>query len=189
MKTNMQNPFIVGKKVYLRPVESDDAELFVRWQSHPDVRYSFFIGIPTNALRQREFIENLYKDNNILLFMIVSQENNAPIGFTLFNRIDWIGRAATYGIIIGEPEEWGKGFGTEVTQLMVDYGFQTLGLNRIQLHVWKGNLRGLKAYQKAGFKKEGLLRQAMYHAGKHEDFYVMSILHSEYKKKPKTSKR
>lgn len=183
MKTNPRNPFIVGKKVYLRPVESEDAELFVRWQSHPDVRYSFFIGMPTNVMRQREFIENLYKDNYTISFVITSQGNNKPIGVTMFNRIDWIGRAATYGIIIGEPKEWGKGLGTEVTQLMVDYGFQTLGLHRIQLHVWVGNTRGLKAYQKAGFKKEGLLRQAMYHAGKHEDFYVMSILYSEYKKR------
>ena len=181
----MKNPFIIGKKVYLRPVETEDAELFVKWQSNPDVRYSFFIGFPTNSTRQKEYIENLYKEKDFILFVVMSVESDEDVGFTGFYRVDWIGRAATYGIIIGEPKEWGKGFGSEVTKLMVDYGFRTLGLNRIQLHVWKGNNRGLKAYQKAGFKKEGILRQAMYHAGKYEDFYVMSILRKEYLAKRK----
>jgi diamine N-acetyltransferase len=184
----MKNPFIVGEKVYLRPVELDDSGLFVKWYSNPDVRFSFFIGFPTNAKRQREFFENAYKDKEFIFFIIMSHENNKPVGFTGFYRIDWIGRSATYGIIIGDSEEWGKGYGSEVTQLMVKYGFQTLGFNRIQLHVWKGNSRGLKAYQRAGYQKEGLLRQAMFHEGKYEDFYIMSILKSEFKKKKKTKK-
>ncbi len=63
---------------------------------------------------------------------------------------------------------------------MVDYGFLTLGLNRIQLQVWVDNIAGVKAYERAGFKREGMLRQAMFHDGKYCDFLVMSILREEY---------
>jgi diamine N-acetyltransferase len=176
----MQNPFIIGKKVYLRPVEVTDMDLLVRWNSNPEARYSFFIGLPTNARRQSEYLENMYKEKDHLLFIIVALESNEPVGITGFWRIDWVGRAATYGLIIGDSKNWGKGYGSETTRWMVDYGFQTLNLNRIQLHVWAGNTAALKAYKKSGFKREGLLRQAMFHDGKYEDFYVMSILQKEF---------
>ncbi|MCX7918742.1 MAG: GNAT family N-acetyltransferase [bacterium] len=179
----MKNEFIVGEKVYLRPVELDDLELFCRCANHPDARYSFFIAFPSNRVRQEEFIRSLYKEKELIFFTIVIKESDIPIGHTAFHRIDWVSRVATYGIIIGDSRYWGKGYGSEVTQLMVKYGFETLGLNRIQLHVWKDNIAGIKAYERAGFKQEGLLRQAMFHEGHFCDFYIMSILREEYFKK------
>ena len=178
----MKNEFIIGKKVYLRPVELEDLDLFCRSVNNPAVRYSFFIAFPTNRVRQEEFIRSLYKEKDLIMFTIVTKDKNIPVGHTAFHRVDLISRSATYGIIISDSKYWGKGYGSEVTQLMVEYGFQTLGLNRIQLHVWFENIAGMKAYQRAGFKKEGLLRQVMFHEGKFCDFYVMSILHNEYQK-------
>ncbi len=63
---------------------------------------------------------------------------------------------------------------------MIQYGFDILNLNRIQLHVCCDNVFAVKAYEKAGYKIEGTLRQAMYHHNKYCDFYVMGILRSEY---------
>jgi RimJ/RimL family protein N-acetyltransferase len=179
----MQNAFIIGKKVCLRPVELEDLDLFCRCVNNPEVRYSFFIAFPTNRVRQEEFIRTLYKEKDFVIFTIVTKTQNIPIGHAAFHRIDLVSRAATFGIIIGDSKYWGKGYGSEVTQLMVEYGFQTLGLNRIQLHVWSENIAGMKAYKSAGFKQEGLLRQAMFHEGNFCDFYVMSILREEYQKK------
>lgn len=178
----MENEFIIGEKVYLRPVELSDLDLFCRCGNNPEVRYSFFIAFPTNRVRQEEFIRGLYKEKDLVLFTIVTKDKNVPVGQTGLHRIDLVSRAATYGIIISDSKYWGKGYGSEVTKLMVDYGFQTLGLNRIQLHVWSENIAGMKAYERAGFKQEGLLRQAMFHEGKFCDFYVMSILREEYQK-------
>lgn len=85
-----------------------------------------------------------------------------------------------FGIVIGEKDCWGKGYGTEVTRLMVWHGFQNLNLNRIWLNVYDFNPRGIRAYEKAGFKKEGALRQAMYAEGKYHDTFVMGILREEW---------
>ncbi|MDI6784549.1 MAG: GNAT family protein [bacterium] len=176
---------MIGKKVYLRPVEVADIDLFCRCVNNPEVRDSFFIAFPSNRVRQEEFIRSLYKEKDLVIFTIVTKAQNIPVGHTAFHRVDFVSRSATYAIIISDAKYWGKGYGSEVTQLMVEYGFQTLGLNRIQLHVWSENIAGLKAYERAGFKQEGLLRQAMFHEGKFCDFYVMSILREEYINKSK----
>jgi len=178
----MRNEFIIGEKIYLRPVELEDVEVLCRCLNNPESRFSFFLAFPTNHVRQEEFIRSLYKDKELIVFIIVTQDENIPVGYTLFTRIDLVSRAATYGIIIGDSKYWSKGYGSEVTRLMVDYGFNTLGLNRIQLQVWVDNIAGVKAYERAGFKKEGMLRQAMFHDGKFCDFLVMSILREEYLK-------
>jgi RimJ/RimL family protein N-acetyltransferase len=86
---------------------------------------------------------------------------------------------AIFYIGIADKTNWSKGYGSEATELMVHYAFSTLNLNRIQLHVAKENKPAVKVYQKAGFKIEGTLREAMYHKGQYCDFYVMGILRSD----------
>ena len=72
---------------------------------------------------------------------------------------------------------------------MVEYGFNVLNLNRIQLHVAAHNSRGIKAYEKVGFRREGLLRQAMYQNDRYFDFYVMAILRNEFYGKKRQEKQ
>jgi RimJ/RimL family protein N-acetyltransferase len=187
----MENQFIVGKTVYLRPVESKDSLVYAQCTNNPEVRLTFFTIFPINLVRQEEQIRELYKQKDFIPFTIVVKKTDKPIGITAFHRVDLASRAAVYSIVISDPGEWGKGYGSEVTQLMVEYGFSVLNLNRIQLHVVAYNTRGLKAYEKAGFRKEGLLRQAMYQNDRYYDFYVMAILREEFysKNRPRKQKR
>jgi RimJ/RimL family protein N-acetyltransferase len=71
---------------------------------------------------------------------------------------------------------------------MVDYAFMTLNLNRIQLHVCAENTPAIKIYERVGFQKEGVLRQAMFRKGNYVDFWVMGILRSDWLKQ-KNSQR
>ncbi len=183
----MEHPFIVGGRVYLRAVEPGDAPLLAQCHNQPEVRDSFFIAFPTNIDRQGEEIKNLYERKEYVPFVICVKETGKAVGITAFHRVDLVSRAAVYSIRIADPVDWGRGYGSEVTRLMVAYGFETLNLNRIQLHVFVGNKRGLRAYEKVGFVKEGLLRQAMYRNDEYCDFYVMSILREEYYKKKEES--
>jgi RimJ/RimL family protein N-acetyltransferase len=102
------------------------------------------------------------------------------VGITGLVRVDLVSRAGVYYIIIADSSDWSKGYGSETTGLMIKYGFDVLNLNRIQLHVCVTNEAGIKAYERAGFVKEGLLRQAMYKEGAYYDFFVMGILRQEY---------
>jgi RimJ/RimL family protein N-acetyltransferase len=176
----MKNPFIIGDKIYLRAIEADDAPLLLQAASHPDIRHSLFIYFPKNLASMEEFIGKLYSNQETILFMICDRAEDTPVGYTGFFRCDWGSRAAVFFITLFDPARKGKGYGGEATRLIVRYGFETLNLNRIQLHVWVDNAAGVKAYQKAGFQIEGTLRQAMYHEGRYCDFYVMGILREEY---------
>ena len=176
----MSDPFIVGDKVFLRPIENEDAVHLLKSSTHPAISHSLFIYFPKNLDRIREFVEKLYTDQETILLMICDKDAETPVGYTGFFRCDWGSRAAVFFLTLFSPEAKGKGFGGEATRLIVQYGFETLNLNRIQLHVWVDNEPALKIYQKVGFQIEGTLRQAMYHDGQYCDFYVMGMLREEY---------
>lgn len=176
----MDIPFIYGEKVYLRAVEPEDAEILAKVNNQPEVRYSFFIAFPTNAHRQREFIKELYEKRIFVPFIICEKESKRAIGYTAFHNVDLVSRCTAYSIRIADPADWGRGYASEVTRLMISYGFETLNLNRIQLHVCTDNERGIRAYKKAGFQIEGTLKEAMYHDDKYCDFHLMALLRKEY---------
>ena len=122
------------------------------------------------------------KEERPLMIEVQSSEGWIPIGdFGLFG-IDWRIRAAELGIVIGEKEYWDKGFGTETVNLILDHEFKTLNFNRISLRAFKNNHRAIRAYEKAGFMQEGILRQGHYHDRNHIDVILMSILISDWKK-------
>src|SRR5438477_214806 len=76
---------------------------------------------------------------------IVLNATDRLIGVAGLHSINQKDRHAAFGISIGEKEEWGKGYGTEATRLIVGYAFETLNLNRVWLHVHAHNERGIRA--------------------------------------------
>lgn len=172
--------FLEGKKVYLRPVQDEDTKLVYFGKNNADVRETLFLFAPMTLEQVQAEIKQWSTSKEIMFFTICSREDDKPVGQTAFVRIDYVSRAAVFYIAIYDPECWSKGYGGEATRLMVDYAFDILNLNRIQLHVCAENVKGVEAYKKAGYKIEGTLRQAMYHHNTYIDFYVMGILREEY---------
>lgn len=172
--------FYEGEKIFLRPVEEEDIELFYFGRNNPDVRETLFLFFPMTYEQVKNELQSLFTTKDNLTFTIVEKETNIPVGQTSFVRIDYVSRMATFFLAIWDPEHWSRGYGTEATKLMVDYGFEILNLNRIQLHVAVENKNAIRAYEKCGFKIEGTLREAMYHHNKYCDFHLMAILRSEF---------
>jgi RimJ/RimL family protein N-acetyltransferase len=182
METQHSDAFIIGKKIYLRAVKPGDEEMISRIENHPDPRSTLFYALPTTLEQQKERIDGFLTDPNSVLFTICRNQDNTPIGETALFRIDWVGRTAIYYIGIADRENWSKGYGSESTSLMVDYAFDSLNLNRIQLHVAIENKTAVGIYEKTGFKIEGTLIEAMFHEGKYCDFYVMGIIRRDWDK-------
>ena len=176
----MKNPFIIGKKIYLRPIDADDIDQFVTWLNDEEVRQYLSIAIPFYNIREREYVDNLYKDDSNIGLGIVIKENNKHIGNVGLHKISSIDRNAELTIFIGDKDSWSKGYGTEAIKLMVDYGFNQLNLHRIHLGVFDFNKRAERSYEKAGFKKEGTYREHIFKNGKYCDLHVMGILRSEW---------
>lgn len=102
------------------------------------------------------------------------------IGIARLDDVNETDRNARFAIGIWLPENWGKGFGTDAARLVLKYGFEMLGLHRIDLIVLVMNKRAIRSYEKAGFKQEGVLRERASIDGRWEDDILMSMLEQEY---------
>lgn len=191
----MKCPYRIGTKIYLRPLEREDIPRLLPWINHPDITRTLQLYLPLHQPREEEFIDSLYKDPaSIALGIALRAPSQATteeeaarqehadrlIGVTGIHEFDIKNRSANFGIVIGEPHFWNKGYGTETTRLMRDLAFGTLNANRFWLHVYENNPGGQRAYERAGFRVEGRLRQAHYIEGRYWDVLVMSILREEW---------
>jgi RimJ/RimL family protein N-acetyltransferase len=178
----MVNPFLVGQRVYLRPFQRADAPVLVRCMNDPAVRRALLLERPITLEEEEEFLARLAGNKELVLLGVVARDGDRLVGSTGLSAIQPSSRQAQFGIFIGGPEEWGKGYGTEATELMVGYGFETLNLNRIWLHVFEDNLRAIRIYEKLGFAREGLLRQAVFREGRYLDEVSMAVLQEEWRR-------
>ncbi|MBI1742951.1 GNAT family N-acetyltransferase [Candidatus Acetothermia bacterium] len=176
----MKNPFLVGTRIYLRAIEREDAHLFVTWLNDSDVNRTLLTSRPINLPYELDWVEKSYHREHDITLGIALKETDQLIGSTGLHKLDYRNRHAMFGILIGEKSEWNKGYGTEATALTVKYAFETLNLNRVWLHVYEHNARGIKAYEKAGFRQEGVLRQDSYREGRYWNTITMAILREEW---------
>jgi len=178
----MNTPFLVGNKIYLRPLEIEDLERCVRWINNEEINQFLLVGrTPFNRIREEEWLRSLYKDQRNIVLAIVLKENDEHIGNVGIHFISWVDRYGILGIMIGEKKHWDKGYGTEATRLMVNYAFNTLNLKRVELSVFEFNERAIKCYLKAGFKEEGRLKNRRFKAGRYWDEIVMAVLRENWK--------
>jgi len=176
----VKTPFLIGKQIYLRPLERSDAPVIVPWFNDIEVTRTTLQYLPLNLRFEEQFIEKLYQSDQQIVLGIAITEDDRLIGVTGFHQIDQRTRQASFGITLGVKAEWGKGYGTEATGLLVRYAFETLNLNRVWLHVFEDNARGLRSYEKVGFKREGLLRQDNFREGRYGNTVVMGLLREEW---------
>ncbi|MCL1995610.1 MAG: GNAT family N-acetyltransferase [Defluviitaleaceae bacterium] len=170
---------IACEKVYLSPICMDDADTFTRWINDPDVNYFLtFYSKTISFEKEKELLDVIAKSGNH--FSIVAQETDELLGNCGFFSIDETNRAAEMGIFIGNKEQWGKGYGTCATQLLLKYGFENRNFHNICLKVFSFNERAIACYEKVGFKKQGIRREAIIRGNKKYDEIYMDILADEY---------
>jgi len=176
----MKNPFLIGERIYLRPLEREDAAQIVPWINDPDLRRTMQTNKPLNNQSEWDYIDRLSHSEHDLILGVALKEYDQLIGVTGFHNIDFRNRHCLFGITIGAKELQCKGHGKATTQLMLEHAFTTMNLNRVQLMVYEYNERGIRTYTGVGFKKEGVLRQDNYREGRYWDTWVMAILREEF---------
>ncbi len=176
----MINPFLTGQEVYLRPLERADARIVQPWVNDPEIGRYLLIYRPFNLQAEEEFIDKVNHSDADICLLIARTSDDQAIGVTGFHQLNFKNRHAVFGINIGDKQCWGKGYGTEAGYLMMDYGFNTLNLNRVMLQVFEYNERAIHVYEKIGFQQEGILRQEHYRDGQYWDTIVMGLLRSEW---------
>ncbi|SFX55537.1 GNAT family protein [Olsenella sp. kh2p3] len=105
------------------------------------------------------------------------------IGESVINEIDSKLRSANFRIGIFDTSSLGCGIGSWAIEQTIDFAFREIGLHRLSLDVFSFNPRAIRAYEKAGFVREGALRDAVIDSatGSYGDDILMSILESEWR--------
>jgi RimJ/RimL family protein N-acetyltransferase len=176
---------IVGEKVALGPLRKDTISLAYRWLN--DFEVSLRSGDPVRSITMESLQAEFERDNKEMNyrwfgFTIYERATKRAIGFTELREIQWPDASATFGIVIGEKDCWNKGYGTETTKLMLDYGFAVLGLHNIMLTTYGYNLGAIRAYTKAGFREMGRRREAHIWGGRRYDEVAMDCLSNEFER-------
>jgi len=174
---------IKGKKVILRPLNSNDIVKIFQWHNSMNLKnLAMMHPFPIPIELEREHFERQLKniDNKTVLFGIDDIENKEFVGFTKIYNINWIHRTAYFGIVIGHENSQGKGLGKETTELILEYAFNNLQLLKILLEVVTFNEKAINLYKKIGFETEGLLKRQVYIDGSYHDVVVMSIFKENF---------
>lgn len=160
-----------GERISIRLLNQDDVgEAYLRWMNDPEITQYLESRWKAYAIDDlREYVVNINKNNNEYLLGIFNNIENKHIGNLKIGGINWIHRYADIGIIIGEKDYWGKGFGVEAIRLGSVFAFDELNLNKITAGVYSNNEGSKKIFIKSGFEQTGILKKHMICEGKYID--------------------
>jgi RimJ/RimL family protein N-acetyltransferase len=173
---------IVGRLVGLGPFVRDGLALYYRWINDFEVTRYYLDTPRPQALEERAaWYERLSAgDPYNIDFLIYELATMRPIGRVGLEDISYQHQRASLGILIGEKDCWGKGYGTEATRLALDYGFRLLGLHNIMLSVSSAHTAAVRAYTRAGFRVIGARRECRRDGDAVLDSVFMDCLSTEF---------
>jgi len=173
---------IPGRTVVLRPHNGRNLPAFKRWYGDPEVaRLTRYQEGPMRPDEVERFFEARVAGVGSLALAIHLADTDRLIGTCAFSQLDGDNGSALFHITIGEPDCWGRGYGSEATALMLEHAFGPLGLHRVALAVFEYNERAIRAYRKVGFSVEGRSREAIWRGDRFWDEIQMSILEDEWR--------
>ena len=172
---------IPGRLIVLRRHRTENLRAFTRWYSDPEVaRLTRYQQSPLSSDEVQRFFYSRIMGSDFLAMAIHLRETDRLIGTCAFSQLDGNNGSTIYHITIGERDAWGKGYGSEATELMLAHAFTVLALHRVALTVFEFNSRAIRAYEKCGFVVEGRARQAIFRDGRFWDEIHMSVLLEEW---------
>jgi RimJ/RimL family protein N-acetyltransferase len=173
---------IRGERIVLRRHRPDDVPTVKRWYRDPELarltRYSLR---PMSEPEIDRFVQARLLSPEAVAYAIDERLSGRLLGLTTFSNLDPDNGSVLYHITIGEKDAWGRGLGTEATELMLWLAFDHFGLHRVSLTVFAFNERAIRAYQKAGFSIEGRQREAIVRDGRRWDEVTMGVLAPEWR--------
>jgi RimJ/RimL family protein N-acetyltransferase len=177
----MHHPFLSGQLVDLVPPEAEDAATLARWLNDPAVWVPYVRHWPTNVETEQQWISSQLSRRDELNFMIFEKSTGQPVGLAGLRSLDAANGTGRLGLLIGEAERRGRGLATEAVKLLVNYGFDYLGLRRVNLSVLADNAAALGLYEKLGFVREGVERKAVLRGGKYVDVVHLAVFAEEFR--------
>ncbi|TYS86205.1 GNAT family N-acetyltransferase [Rossellomorea aquimaris] len=171
--------------VKLKYFESIDFKQLIDWIDSPQFLLQWggpAFSYPLTENQLEKYIENANNDNSdTLIYKVIDNETGNVIGHISLGKIDRINKSARVGkVLVGDKNVRGKGVGELLMEEILKVAFDELNLHRVSLGVFDFNLSAIACYEKAGFIKEGLLRDARKNDDEYWNLWEMSILEDEW---------
>jgi RimJ/RimL family protein N-acetyltransferase len=173
---------ITKGKIGLRAVEKSDLTQLKEWRNNPDFRRHFREIRELNDVNQEHWFENLNRDSNSYFFSIVSLETGKMIGAGGLLYINWIIKSADFSFYIGDTNEYVSNSERCIDAIsgLLEYGFGTLGLNKVWMELFENDERKLKLFKDSfNFAIDGVLRDNWFENG-YQNSFLLTLLQSEY---------
>jgi len=172
---------IKGKYVLLRAIEKDDLPLLQKWANDPEIQYQ--LGgwhFPTNQEDQIRWF-NLLNVNSLHQRFSIEIEGKGLIGTANLVEIDWKNKHAFHGMLLGDQNIRGKGYGVDTVMAIMRLAFSELGLERLDGSMIEYNEASLKMYiGKCGWKEEGRRRNYYFRKGRYWDQVQVGVTKQDY---------
>jgi RimJ/RimL family protein N-acetyltransferase len=165
-------PFIRGENLDFVPSNKEWADLLCKWSNDPEVRHYARNVMPNSLEDVKKWVEPREHHEgppNFIVMTIWHKKDKRPIGVAGLGDIKWFNRWANAFLQIGEKKYWGKGIATEATELLLQYAFEEVNLNKVSGQIIVDNIGSWKVAEKVGFKFEGILEQEFYVDGEYKD--------------------
>jgi RimJ/RimL family protein N-acetyltransferase len=179
--------YLKGRCATLRAVTLDDCDSrYLSWMTDPEInRYMETRWSCQTSKTIEDFVTSIRSSSHSYLFAILSDGNH--VGNIKIGPIDSRYKNADISYFIGEPHVQGRGLATDAVRLVVDFGFEKLGLHRIQAGAFRENSASRKVLEKNGFRQEGVFREKYFLTDESNwtDGYQYGILRSQWEENRK----
>lgn len=173
--------FVTGARLYLRDVRIADAKgNYLRWMNDLEVtRYLESRFYPASQAALEEYIATIRNNRDNFFFAMVVNRTERHIGNIKVGPVNWIHRVGDIGLLIGEKDCWGKGFATEAIGLVVQFAFDSLNLHKLTASCYSSNVGSIRAFERAGFAREGIRKQQFHSNGRYVDQVMLGMVRQE----------
>ena len=171
---------IKGKHVGIRPLQSDDAWILLKWFNDPKVTDDLGIREPRPSIsieEEMELTQDKIGKRSIRPFIVQDMDLYVPAGLAELTHIDLKNASAKIFLVIGESELFSDCFFLESLKMVTGIAFQTMNLHRLEARVPAYNDRLINLYLSSGFEMEGRLRHDHFRHGAYVDSVILSKIH------------
>ena len=177
-----ERPLLHGKQVWLRPMEERDLPAYVASINDTEVGGKAGFRVPVSVSMGKTWLDNSLtrmSAREAYFFAVCELGSDTFTGTIWLKDIDHASGNSELAICM-DRDHVGAGWGTDALRALLAFGFGSIGLRRIWLHVSAENARALRSYEKLGFRREGLLREDNVVHGRPVDSVLMAMLRSEW---------
>ena len=171
---------IAGEHVILRAFEPDDAQRCYLWMNDPNIVRTLKSRYPIAFQNEVEWLErSMNASASERHFAIERRDDRTHIGNASIHDIDWISRTGWFGLFIGEPTAWNRGFGSDAIQTLVRFAFDEMNIRKLRINIFDYNDKARHVLTSRGFVQEGVLRRDFFREGQFHDIVIFSIFRDD----------